>query len=178
MLEALEIPNFSIVTVTLNSAKTIKHTVNSVGNQVGATVEHILKDGKSSDNTVDIAIRSNPNLRIIIESDIGVYDAMNQGFAECRGDYVAFLNSDDTYIDQFVLRDVAQKFESFCCDFVYGDILMLDQSQSVVRNWHVGYIQNGDLFQQQLPHPALFIRRSRLKDIDGPSINPTKYPQT
>ena len=70
----------SIITATFNSASTIADCINSVNNQTHKNIEHIIIDGVSEDNTLEI-IKSLPNWvkKIVSEPDHGIYDAMNKG---------------------------------------------------------------------------------------------------
>lgn len=158
----------SVITVTLNSSETLQSTLDSVQNQQGIAVEHIVKDGGSHDATLSIA-RSHPGpIRIFERDDIGIYDAMNQGFSEAVGDVICFLNSDDYFADANVLRDVVHAFETSKADIVYGDLEIIGENGQVIRLWRSGEIQSGLLKGQQLPHPAFFVRRQVLEKIDLP----------
>ena len=68
----------SIITATYNSAKTIIDTILSVNSQDYKDIEHIIIDGKSKDNTLEL-IKNTPNrvVKIISEPDKGIYDAIN-----------------------------------------------------------------------------------------------------
>ena len=89
-------PKISIITVTYNSAKTIKDTIESVLSQTYKNIEHIVIDGNSTDGTQEI-IRSYPKIKMISENDNGIYDAMNKGIEFASGEVVGFLNSDDMF---------------------------------------------------------------------------------
>lgn len=158
----------SIVTVTKNSARTIARTVNSVVSQRRIEFEHVIKDAGSNDETIELAKLSNPSVVIVSKPDIGIYDAMNQGYLASTGDIVAFLNSDDYYVDNNVLFDVLSAFEKGNCDFVYGDITMTSSKGDVVRHWSVGEIGELGLIGQQIPHPGLFIKREVIANLTVP----------
>jgi len=155
---------FSIITVTKNSAQFIDRCVLSVKNQ-NVCLEHIIKDDCSSDNTIELALMANKNIRIIQNSDVGIYDAMNQGFLHAKGDIVGFLNSDDYYMSD-VLSHVLEVFNVYGCDFVYGDIVMVNNEGVLRWHWRTGEISV--IKSKQIPHPALFVKRSVLKNISGP----------
>lgn len=159
---------FSVITVTKNSSKTISQCVRSVSDQIGVDFEHIIKDANSSDNTCDTAKSINESIKLICCKDLGVYDAMNQGFIHAQGEIVSFLNSDDKYISNNVLSKISTIFESTQCDFVYGDIQMVNRKGDIVRNWRVGHHLTSSIKNGQIPHPSLFIRRSVLLNIPGP----------
>jgi glycosyltransferase involved in cell wall biosynthesis len=158
----------SIITVTKNSALTIKQTVLSVLTQEYSLIEHIIKDASSVDQTLRIAKSINPSVVALSNIDAGIYDAMNQGFAMASGEIVAFLNSDDRYIDDNVLLDVIRAFNDYDCDFVYGDILMVSATGIVLREWKTGMIGDAGLVGRQIPHPSFFIRRGILDKLDLP----------
>ena len=79
----------SIITVTYNSARTVRDTMESVLRQSYADFEYIVVDGASKDNTVDIIREYEPRfegrMRWISEPDKGIYDAMNKGIAMATG---------------------------------------------------------------------------------------------
>lgn len=114
---------FSIITVSLNAENLIAKTINSVLSQDFDDYEIIVKDGCSTDNTVKMIPQSD-KVRVIIEKDTGIYNAMNQGIREAKGDYLLFLNCGDTLYSNDVLSEVAkviEKQEGEDC-IVYGNI--------------------------------------------------------
>jgi glycosyltransferase len=140
-----------------------------VAGQSGAHHEHIIVDGGSTDETMAIVReREFARVRWISEADKGIYDAMNKGVALATGELVGFLNSDDRYADARVLADVVAAYESSHCDFVYGNLQMVNAQGRVVRNWKTGSIPPGGLTGTQIPHPALFVSRQLLGKIQPP----------
>ena len=116
----------SVITVTYNSGKTIKDTLESVLKQTYHDIEYIIVDGGSKDNTLKVIRAYEPTfggrLHYICESDNGAYDAMNKGLSMATGDIVGFLNSDDFYTSDDVLQNVVNAFEANEIDAVYGDV--------------------------------------------------------
>jgi len=91
----------SIITVTKNSEKFLEDCILSVHNQFYKNYEHIIIDGNSTDNTVNIIKKHEEKIAYwISESDEGLYDAMNKGIKKSTGDIIGILNSDDIYYDQ------------------------------------------------------------------------------
>jgi glycosyltransferase involved in cell wall biosynthesis len=158
----------SIVTVTYNSAKNIANCISSVNNQTYPTIEHIIVDGVSTDNTIEI-IKSIPNRvdKWVSEPDKGIYDAMNKGIRLATGDVIGLLNSDDIYADEYVLADVMNCFnEDPDLDILYGNLVYVkaDDSNKVVRKW-VSKPYSKRFFEQGNvpPHPALFLKSTVYK---------------
>ena len=92
------IPYFSIITVCLNSEKTLARTIDSIRNQTFRDVEYIVIDGGSTDSTLSI-INDNTDIIDIFHSgkDQGIYDAMNKGLSLATGKWIGIINSDDWY---------------------------------------------------------------------------------
>ncbi len=154
----------SIITASYNSAATIADTLRSVGGQSYRNFEHIVIDGASTDNTLEIVSRvGGPAVRVVSEPDKGIYDAMNKGVQLAIGDVVAFLNSDDFYKDPYVLARVAEAMEAEQLDALYGDVefFRFGQQDTVVRRYNSGRFSIGGLGWGWMPaHPALFMRRA------------------
>ncbi len=88
----LQQPLISIITITFNAAAHLPATMKSVAEQKCSDFEHIIIDGASSDNTLQIARKLGiPSLRILSEPDKGLYDAMNKGLRLAKGNTYCFL---------------------------------------------------------------------------------------
>ncbi len=107
-------PMISVITVSLNSEKTIRTTIESVLHQTYQNYEYIIKDGGSKDNTIEIANeykeKFEGRLHIIQQKDKCMYEAMNQGIAACQGEMIGIINSDDFYSSD-TLEKVAEVYE-------------------------------------------------------------------
>ena len=100
----------SIITVCLNSVKTIRDAIESLLQQTYQNFEYIIVDGESVDGTLDIikeyeCIFGN-RMKLISERDHGIYDAMNKGIEIASGDIIGILNSDDWYEKDVYKRQV------------------------------------------------------------------------
>ncbi len=109
----------SIITASFNSSKTIRDTLESVNGQEYANVEHLVIDGLSTDETLNI-VHQYSNVRVISEKDKGIYDAMNKGLNLVSGDIIGILNSDDIYVDNKVLKEVVAIFKDEGVDACYA----------------------------------------------------------
>ena len=114
---------FSIVIVSLNPGQKLVKTLQSVLRQEYGNFEIILKDGGSTDGSLNegadgsLSVAwpgqsvSDSRVHIFRSPDKGIYDGMNQALAHINGDYVLFLNCGDSLYDSRVLSRVAERIE-------------------------------------------------------------------
>ena len=103
----------SIITVTLNSDKTLRDTLNSVLSQTYKNIEHIIVDGGSHDQTKAILKRyPNKNKRIYTHKGSGIYAAINYGIKKSKGNFITILNSDDIYQSEKTITNVVKKIKT------------------------------------------------------------------
>lgn len=121
---------FSVITVCKNSEKTIENAVNCVISQSFKDFEYIIIDGNSDDNTMKLIDKyRNKITEVISEPDSGLYDAMNKGIKAASGDYLFFLNSDDTFLHDNILELLAEQINNSTetAELIYGDIAVLNK---------------------------------------------------
>lgn len=163
----------SVITATWNSGKTIGDTLKSVFNQSFTNVEHIIKDGGSKDDTLEICKNfeqkyykdecKGRTINILSDKDKGIYDAMNQGIKAATGDVIGILNSDDFYTSDDVLARVAEEFEKNPeLEAVYGDIHFVkdENLKKCTRYFSSRYFRPWALRFGFMPaHPSFYVRR-------------------
>jgi glycosyltransferase involved in cell wall biosynthesis len=103
-----KIPFFTIITASLNKGTSIQRTLESIKNQTFKDLEHIVVDGGSTDNSLEIieAFAGTYNLTYISETDNGIADALNKGLKKAKGKYVLIIQADDCLIDFHILDNV------------------------------------------------------------------------
>ena len=150
----------TVITVCYNSVKTIEKTIQSVLSQRYHHLEYIIIDGGSTDGTQNIIDKYRKDIAVyIIEPDKGIYDAMNKGIKNASGDIVAFLNSDDWYMEE---ADVFNSVEKYFChnkvDIVSGGICVCrDEASSRVPR--IKLTKENIFVDIVCPHPAMFVKR-------------------
>jgi len=154
---------FSIITVVYNADKTIANCLQSVDQQSLKDIEHIVIDGGSTDQTLDILSKNSASHRTVIsQSDNGIYDAMNKGLAMAKGTFVAILNADDVFQHSESLKIVQDTFVENSADIVIGSVeyFRFPQITQTVRRWRV-LASEVRRFSTgwHPPHPGFFVRR-------------------
>jgi len=152
----------SIITVTKNSAATVRRTLESVAGQTHSDIEHIIIDGASNDDTLEIVNGFSHVAKVISEPDQGMYDALNKGLNLASGDVVGILHSDDIYHDDTIIEKVVEGFSTHQVDSVFGDIRFVTpndrnktQRYYSSAHWHPGKFGRG-----YMPaHPSFFVKR-------------------
>ncbi len=154
---------FTIITATYNNQNTIADTVNSVVSQTYINIEHIIIDGKSSDNTISvIKKKSNRIAKIISEKDNGIYDALNKGINEATGDIIVFLHADDIFGDKTIIEKASKLFMKTKADGIYGDLQYVskEDTNKIIRHWKAGTYSFSKLKNGWMPpHPTFFVKK-------------------
>jgi glycosyltransferase len=161
----------SLITVTFNSEKYLSHCIESVLKQRYSNIEHIIIDGKSTDNTVSIIKQYESKISCwISESDRGMYDAINKGIKLATGDIIGILNSDDMLVNEDSISSIVDTFIKQNVDSVYADLEYVDKedSERVFRIWK-GKEYNRNLFKMGwMPgHPTFYIKRNLITQFGG-----------
>ena len=146
----------SLVLTTYNNKENLERTLASIEKQDYPAVELAIKDGGSTDGTLDVIrnyeMTSKYKVKWSTGKDKGIYDAMNQGYQMTRGDIVVFFN--DLFQDGLVVSKMIHVMEANP-DYVgaYGDLVYVEDGK-VVRYWKMG--SQKSLYPG---HPALFLKR-------------------
>ena len=169
----------SIITATLNSQATIKQTLDSITNQDYPNIEHIIVDGKSSDDTLAIIESYKPiykakNIELSISSkrDLGIYDAFNRGIKLSSGDLVGFLNSDDFFANNHILSIINWAFNKpdKKIQTISANLEYIDSRYQIIRKLKGRSITKVDFKKGFHPaHPTFYVRKEifdRFGDFD------------
>jgi glycosyltransferase involved in cell wall biosynthesis len=141
----------SIITPCFNSEKYIAEAIDSIKTKYPDLVEHIVADGGSTDNTVEVLKSYNykHNLSWISEPDEGLYDALNKALSRAKGEYIGWLNSDDIYAEG-ILDKVIELAENSETKIYSGDGDLFyhnDKGEMIVPKLYEHY--RGDVFDSK-----------------------------
>lgn len=163
----MNFPRVSIVTPSFNQAQFLEKTILSVINQDYPNIEYIVIDGGSTDGSQEIIKKYEDKItHWVSEKDNGQSDAINKGFRKCTGEIVAWINSDDLYVDGAISRIVKFLAGHPDVDMVHGDLDFIDSTGKVLFN-----IKSRDFTLQELmvknrvSQPATFWKRKIFDEI-------------
>ena len=156
-------PLVSVVTPSYNQAQFIEENILSVKSQDYPNIEHIIIDGGSTDETMEILKKyeGTYNLRWVSKPDEGHADAVNKGFAMAKGEIIGWLNSDDVYFDRGTVSAVVEAFQKHPeADIIYGDCAYIWEDGTILRVQCVPSFRYSRLLRGCfLEQPAVFFRR-------------------
>jgi glycosyltransferase involved in cell wall biosynthesis len=163
---AAERPLVSVVTPSLNQGEYIAATIESVRQQDYPAIEHLVVDGGSTDDTLDV-LRRYPHLQWTSAPDAGQADAVNQGWQRARGDILGWLNADDTYTPGAIAAAVAAFAAHPNVDLIYGDCHEIDAAGRRLGTARARPYDRGALLRLEydIYQPAVFLRRRVLDRV-------------
>ncbi len=151
-------PFFSVIVVSLNAGSLIGLTVRSALSQTCDDYEIIVKDGKSTDDTLAHIPQDN-RIKIYSEADKSLYDAMNQAISYSSGRYLIFMNCGDTFASETVLDDVRKAVKDGDYGMIYGDYkrdgIVKKQPENLTRF---------NMYRTILCHQSVFFNGRILRD--------------
>lgn len=150
----------TIITVAYNASNSIEKTILSVIEQKrkhkNENIEYIIIDGKSTDDTVDIIKKYDRYIDYwVSEPDKGIYDAMNKGIDEAKGEYIFFLGADDVLLDLPI--DMLDKGKEENINAILGNVLLSNGKIFYSDfSWKLMYMNT-------IHHQGLFLQTKLLK---------------
>jgi hypothetical protein len=158
-------PLVTIVTINLNNLAGLKKTANSIPND--NEVEWIFIDGVSNDGSIEFINQFNrkPD-QLLIEKDLGIYDAMNKGIELANGKFTWFMNSGDLLYSDFDFSNFKlnlrenENVDLFYCDYI------LDNNGSTKRvSQNYNQLDLPWMFSKTLNHQSYLLKTEYLKKI-------------
>lgn len=164
----------SVITPSFNQGKYIERTIQSVLNQKGDfELEHLIIDGGSTDNTLDILKKYKGRIDWVSEKDRGQSHAINKGFSKAKGDIIGWLNSDDLYEDGTIQKVMDIFKKDINCKWVAGRCRIIDEQGKEIRKavtgyknkWLGRYSYDRLLVEDFISQPAVFFKKSFLNEV-------------
>lgn len=171
-----DLPLVSIVTPSFNQAPYIEATIQSVLAQAYPRIEYIVMDGGSTDGTLEVIKKYEAKLASwVSEPDKGQTEAINKGFARAKGDFLAWINSDDTYEPGAVAAAVQYLQDHPEVGLVYGDCNFINESGRVIGRFNAAQTDLPRLRRGyvHIPQQASFFRADLWRQV-GP-LDPSFY---
>lgn len=164
-------PRISIITPSFNQGSFIEATILSVLEQGYPNLEHIIVDGGSTDDTLDILARY-PHLTIISEPDRGQAEAVNKGLRRASGEIIGWLNSDDTYYPGALSGAAATIDPAKGIYIVMGRCAYIDETGEPTGAEHpsafVSHRRTVEVWKgYTIPNPAVFFHRRVYEECGG-----------
>jgi len=159
---------FSIIVVCLNAGEKLSQTVASILKQSYKDYEIVIKDGGSKDGSVEKVVEmlsgeEESRVKICIEKDRSIYDAMNQAVQKAEGEYCLFLNCGDYFYNETVLEKTAVQIENHGAEskLFYGDTFY-QKTESI--DWSPKAITGFGCYRNIPCHQSCFYHKSLLTE--------------
>lgn len=163
--------SISIITPSYNRAQFIREAIKSVIQQNYDPVEHIVIDACSTDSTLQI-LKEYSHIKVIREKDQGMYDAINKGIRDAKGEIIGLLNTDDLYEEE-AFESVIHRFEDepYLYAVVGGATVFVDEEGSRCTIRFNPWIEPADLWERvTIGIPVMnawFFRRDVFEKLGG-----------
>jgi glycosyltransferase involved in cell wall biosynthesis len=160
--DKLEWPRVSIITPSYNQSQFLEKTIRSVLLQEYPNLDYWLIDGGSTDGSVEIIKKYERWLSgWVSEKDNGQSDAINKGFLRSTGDILAWLNSDDCYLQGCIWTTVKEFSEQPLAGMIYSNVEIIDENDRYLNlfPWRCYNFDDQLTQKMTIPQPAVFWRR-------------------
>jgi glycosyltransferase involved in cell wall biosynthesis len=152
-------PKLSIITINLNNATGLRKTIDSVVSQTFTDYEYIIIDGGSTDGSMAVIKEYENQITFwISEVDHGIYNAMNKGIMQAKGEYFLFLNSGDMLVANNVTERMLDNMPE--CSILYGNMQRDLGGKSITdKRFRGRNITMLDMFRETLYHSSAYIKK-------------------
>lgn len=154
----------TVITICKNSEDFISETMQSVYDQTYNNIDYIIKDGFSSDNTLNnIYNLKKENTKIISTPDTGISDAWNQALLSANGEYIALLNAGDYWEKDFLEKSICT-LEEKKADISFSKTKLFGLTNKIITpKWNPSKLYRGIGFL----HPSLISKKKVYDQIGG-----------
>jgi glycosyltransferase involved in cell wall biosynthesis len=170
-----QVASVAIVTPSFNQGAYLPATIASVLSQDYPHLTYRVQDGGSTDGTAELLRSYDSRLAWQSEPDGGQAQAINRAFAQCDGDIMGYLNSDDMLMPgtlAYIARAFAERPE---IDIVYGHRVFVDRDgQEIGRAVLPRHSAHALYWADYVPQETMFWRR-RVWSAIGPLDESFQY---
>lgn len=124
---AKDIRDVTVLTPSLNYGRFIEDNILSIVRQGGVSIQHVIQDAASTDETLSVLRRYDEAIDWVSEPDRGQSDALNRALGRARGRWIAWLNADEFYLPGG-LAELVGRGDATSADVVYGDTVFVDEA--------------------------------------------------
>ncbi|MEE1884720.1 glycosyltransferase [Pedobacter flavus] len=158
----------SVVIPNFNDLR-ISRAINSVQSQTYKNIELIVADGGSKNEELLAYYSQLPNVKVNIEKDNGIFDALNKGIALATGDVIYLMGSDDYLSDNLAFEQVVNKFNAnSSLDGVCIGCEFFNEEGKIIRTWYPDSVSSKKIKWGIFPpHFSLFLKRHLYEKV-GP----------
>lgn len=158
----------SVITPTIDADEVLERTLKSVDAQTYDNIEHIIVDGCDSRHSLSPSLSPGIERKHYFKNREGVYDALNFGIKQAKGDIIGLLHGGDVFASPDIIKSIAALFANNSeIDFIYGNIRYYNAATG-----RLGRLYSSHDFKPELlacgmapPHPSLYIRREAAERI-------------
>jgi glycosyltransferase involved in cell wall biosynthesis len=166
-------PRLSVIVPSFNQGEYIEETLLSIINQHYPNLELIVIDGGSTDNSVDIIRKYSDKITYwVSEKDRGQSHAINKGIEQATGEWIAWMNSDDCYLEG-ALHYIFSELDLQGYDFLYGQCFSGAYLTTAIEKRHPVNAKRDlkDILRfffnvsHIIPSQSVFVRRNLISDV-------------
>ena len=159
----------SVITVVKDHEKGLEETYSSLVEQVFVNWEMVVVVAESADSTLKVAHsiqQADTRVKVIEQSGIGIYNAMNEGIQWATGDFIWFMNAGDRFSTEDVIALAVAEIKACSVGVVMGGYQILDGKQPLAYTYRARKISDLRFaFSRRDRHEAMIFRASSLKTI-------------
>ena len=160
-------PRITVVTPSYNQARFLRRCIDSVLEQGYPNLQYLVVDGGSTDGTVEILESYGGDIMWSSRPDRGQAAAINEGFRQATGDFVAWLNSDDYYLPgafEYAVRCFEAHPEAA---MIHGRARLVNEAGRTIRPYPTFAFRRRDLVRKcYVCQPAVFVRRRTVDEME------------
>jgi glycosyltransferase involved in cell wall biosynthesis len=154
-----------VITPVFNGEKYIEETINSVLNARIDSMEYLIVNDGSTDQTSRILQKFSGKIRVVNQANSGEGNAVNTGFASVDSEYIMIVSADDLINKGIFEKLIHALDENSGHAVAYPDWEMIDKSGAMISKIETQEFSVVTLYEKMkcLPGPGALIRRSSVK---------------